>query len=164
MAQEVVTYSYDSLGRLVTVTHAGGGNNGVATHYTYDRAGNRTAVVTSGVTGNPGGGGEDCTVIIGDTATLPYSRYDGPMVFYINRSGVCASPTVINYSTRDDTAIGGVSYEVNNGTLTMTGASAQVVSEVLPGSRSRQRFYLDVTVVSGGAPSSLTAMGVFEVP
>ncbi len=50
MAQEITTYSYDELGRLVASTRSGGPNNGVAMGTCFDAAGNRTvyAVNTGG--------------------------------------------------------------------------------------------------------------------
>ncbi|WP_238947603.1 RHS repeat domain-containing protein [Caldimonas brevitalea] len=39
-----MTYTYDTLGRVKTVTYS----NGVVITYTYDAAGNRTSVVTAG--------------------------------------------------------------------------------------------------------------------
>ena len=47
-AAETVTYSYDALGRLVTVTSAGTVNNGVVTTSAYDAAGNRTNYAVTG--------------------------------------------------------------------------------------------------------------------
>lgn len=47
-AAETVTYGYDALGRLITVSHAGTVNNGQQTSYTYDSADNRTNVTTTG--------------------------------------------------------------------------------------------------------------------
>jgi len=47
-AAETVTYSYDALGRLIMVSHAGTVNNGQQTSYTYDSADNRTNVTTTG--------------------------------------------------------------------------------------------------------------------
>jgi YD repeat-containing protein len=38
------TYTYDNLGRLTRIAYS----NGVVITYTYDAAGNRTAVVTTG--------------------------------------------------------------------------------------------------------------------
>lgn len=52
-AQETSSYTYDALGRLITVTKSGSKNNGVQTTYTYDKAGNRQRVVTTGVTATP---------------------------------------------------------------------------------------------------------------
>jgi len=47
-AQETITYSYDELGRLKTVSHSGSVNAGVQTAYTLDAADNRTQVTTTG--------------------------------------------------------------------------------------------------------------------
>ena len=45
IAQSSLSYSYDALGRLVEVKEA----NGAVTTYSYDAAGNRTQVTSSGV-------------------------------------------------------------------------------------------------------------------
>jgi YD repeat-containing protein len=45
---ETVTYGYDSLGRLVSVSRSGTVNNGVEARYTYDSADNRTNVTVGG--------------------------------------------------------------------------------------------------------------------
>jgi len=55
-AQETLTYSYDALGRLQAVNRAGPPGVNVSTSYTYDPAGNRTNVTTTG-SANSGGGG-----------------------------------------------------------------------------------------------------------
>lgn len=49
-AAETVTYSYDALGRLVTVARTGTVNDGATTAYVYDKADNR---ITKTVTGAP---------------------------------------------------------------------------------------------------------------
>ena len=65
-ANEVQTYSYDELGRLVAVQYSGTVNNGQAHSLCYDPAGNRTkyksdasgATLTTCPTGGGGGGGD----------------------------------------------------------------------------------------------------------
>ncbi len=57
-AQEVKTYTYDALGRLVEVKNTNGPNNNTTTSYNYDPASNRTQVSTTG-SSNPGGGGNN---------------------------------------------------------------------------------------------------------
>ncbi len=42
-AAQTITYTYDALGRVVTVNYG----NGVTVTYTYDKAGNRTARVAT---------------------------------------------------------------------------------------------------------------------
>jgi YD repeat-containing protein len=46
-ASEVISYSYDALGRLITVSHAGGDSDGITSSYAFDNAGNRTTVNVS---------------------------------------------------------------------------------------------------------------------
>jgi hypothetical protein len=48
MANEMITYSYDALGRLTVVAHSGAINNGLQASYSYDGAGNRTGVSVTG--------------------------------------------------------------------------------------------------------------------
>ncbi len=52
-ADETITYTYDALGRLVTVVSTGSVNNGVQTTYQQDAADNRTRVVVTGSTTPP---------------------------------------------------------------------------------------------------------------
>lgn len=47
-ASETISYSYDALGRLVKVVHAGSVNNNMQTVYVNDPADNRTNVATTG--------------------------------------------------------------------------------------------------------------------
>jgi len=52
---ELVTYTYDARGRLVTTVRTGTVNNNVQSQYTYDPADNRTNVTVSGATAGSGG-------------------------------------------------------------------------------------------------------------
>ena len=67
------TYSYDALGRLVSVTNP----NSTVTTYTYDAAGNRTAVTTGTGGGGGGGGGgtNHAPVCSNSTITIPAPSY-----------------------------------------------------------------------------------------
>lgn len=47
-AAETITYTYDALGRVVTVWHAGTVNNGLTAAYSYDPAANRTQQTVTG--------------------------------------------------------------------------------------------------------------------
>jgi FG-GAP-like repeat/RHS Repeat len=46
---DIVSYVYDELGRLITVTHSGAANNNVQARFSYDNANNRTQVTVTGV-------------------------------------------------------------------------------------------------------------------
>jgi len=61
-AQETSTYTYDALGRVVTVERSGGPANGTAASYTYDAAGNRIQVNTTGSSNGNGNGGGGASV------------------------------------------------------------------------------------------------------
>lgn len=50
-ASETVTYTYDALGRLVKVEHAGGRNENVVVDLAYDPANNRQSYVVTGQSG-----------------------------------------------------------------------------------------------------------------
>ena len=47
-AAETVTYTYDALGRLTGVVHAGGDNDAMTQGLNYDAAGNRTQYQVTG--------------------------------------------------------------------------------------------------------------------
>jgi YD repeat-containing protein len=49
-ASETINYSYDTRGRLVSVSHSGSVNNNAVANYSYDKADNRT---NKNVTGAP---------------------------------------------------------------------------------------------------------------
>jgi hypothetical protein len=51
-AQETVSYTYDSLGRLKTVQTVGGPSSGMQRSYNYDPSGNRTLLQVSGTAGS----------------------------------------------------------------------------------------------------------------
>jgi len=55
-AQESSSYTYDVLGRLVTVEVVDGPNDGVVTATSFDPAGNRTNVTVTGSPDNAAGG------------------------------------------------------------------------------------------------------------
>jgi len=54
--QETTTYTYDALGRVISVQHSGGPTDGTAATYSYDPASNRTNVTVT-LSANGGGGG-----------------------------------------------------------------------------------------------------------
>ena len=82
-AQETTTYTYDAQGRLKSVTRSGGQNNGVATTYDHDKAGNRTNVKTTGSQNGSGGGtGGGATTSTQGFVVTPLGGY--ALIFYQN--------------------------------------------------------------------------------
>jgi hypothetical protein len=69
-ANENITYSYDSEGRLVTTSRSGTVNNGVSAQQSYDRADNRTNLTVSGSANGSPGGGNNPPVAVNDAASL----------------------------------------------------------------------------------------------
>ena len=47
-ASEIINYTYDAKGRLVSVVHTGTVNNNVVTNYSFDKADNRVNVNVTG--------------------------------------------------------------------------------------------------------------------
>ncbi|MET1111785.1 MAG: hypothetical protein ABWX67_09705 [Allosphingosinicella sp.] len=93
-AAETVTYSYDSLGRLVRVEHDGSVNSGARADYAYDSADNRTRVTVSGVPTVAGGGFEAPEVGAGYAYTPPAT----PAVF-ANRAGIAGNGSVWGFAS-----------------------------------------------------------------
>jgi hypothetical protein len=52
LAAETVAYRYDARGRLIRVERSDGAGNNVVTHYSLDKAGNRTAKTSTGSPNN----------------------------------------------------------------------------------------------------------------
>jgi YD repeat-containing protein len=149
-AQEATTYGYDALGRLVTTSTTGGSNSGTTSVYNLDKAGNRTQVL---INAGGGQGGSGCIIENTDSymSELPYSHAPYPFLFYVIRSGACASPTVLSYATRDRSAHAGVSYVATSGSLTLNSTSGIVSVTKLPGwgTGTEEEFCVDFAVSSG---------------
>jgi YD repeat-containing protein len=71
MVCETVTYSYDALGRVVSVSHAGGDNNGMTNSLSYDAAGNRTNYTVIGSKDRGLGGGGVVVVPLNGFTIIP---------------------------------------------------------------------------------------------
>lgn len=62
IASETITMEYDLLGRLIGTSYTGSVNNGLATRYTVDDAGNRKRVLITG-SSNQGTTGDGVIVV-----------------------------------------------------------------------------------------------------
>jgi len=154
-AGETVTYSYDSLGRLVRVEHKGTVNDGLGAAYSYDPADNRTSVTVGGVPTVVGGGFEAPEVGAG----YRYRPTDGPAGFAGN-SGISGngSPWGIAAAPEGDQVAFLQSYgTASTITLAATGLSPGASYTVRFRIASRQGYGANpVTVAFGGV-----ALGTF---
>lgn len=106
-AQEATTYSYDALGRLISVSRSGGPNDGKQTQTGFDAAGNRVSYsVSSGSPPPP-----TCSLTAsGDTwGPDEFSIYP-----YIMLSGACSGPVTLSYTVQRLSGSG--NYDVTVGT------------------------------------------------
>lgn len=109
-AGEVITYTYDALGRLVTVQSSGDVNNGQTTSTAYDPAGNRTNRTVTGV------GGALAQLSIGNASATEGSA----LIFTVTRSGVTTSAVSASYATSNGTAVAGSDYTAASGTVSFS--------------------------------------------
>jgi hypothetical protein len=106
-AGETVTYSYDSLGRLIRVAHIGTVNHGVDAAYTYDSADNRTRVTVSVPASTPPPPGNRPPVAVDESGTVAKCQYSA--IF---------SPLLNDYDPDGPTlALSGASYSGGLGTM-----------------------------------------------
>lgn len=111
LADQVDTYSYDSLGRLVAVAKASEGS-ARNSQISYDAAGNRTAYTV----------GNGVTPIISIGAA---SANEGEaLAFPVTLSAPSASTVFVTYSTSSGSAMSGVDFVPTSGTLTIAAGQA----------------------------------------
>jgi len=163
------TYSYDALGRLITVGSTGGQNNGETHSICYDPAGNRTEYkATSDTTKSP------CVNDGGSAGTPPppppppptpsdfsISDTDGPegetLVFAVTRSGSSSGTYTVNFATASGTA-GAGDYLAQSGTLTFGSNEMVKYISVITFADTQfeltETFYVNLSNASGGATIS----------
>lgn len=98
LASETLTYSYDSLGRLVKVARAGTVNSGATACYAYDKADNRSNV-TSATSSDCASGPVTFSISSNGAVTE-----GGTSSFTITRSGSPSTAVSVSYSTANGTA------------------------------------------------------------
>jgi len=106
-ASETITYTYDALGRVTGVAHAGSVNNALQSAITYDAAGNRSNYTITGGATVPSLSIADASVTEG-----------GNLVFTVTRAGATGIAISVNYATANGTAVAGSDYTAASGTLT----------------------------------------------
>jgi Calx-beta domain len=105
---EVTTYSYDALGRMIDSSTAGTVNSGLQTGIVYDAAGNRTNYTVTGSTAPT-------------TATLSIAAASvtegGNLMFTVSRTGITTSAVSVQYVSASGTATTGTDFTAVSGTL-----------------------------------------------
>ena len=101
LASEIINYTYDPRGRIVTVARSGTINDGVQASYTYDKADNRTNVTVTG----PSFSVNDVSATEGSLLTFTVSRT------------LTTSAMSVSYATSNGTAVAGSDYTGASGTL-----------------------------------------------
>lgn len=112
LAQETVTYTYDQLGRVVTVQHGGTVNAGTSESYSYDAAGNRSNVTVAGVPTPPSFAIAPATAV----------AEGGTLVYTVTKNGAGAAS--VSFATANGTAIAGSDYNSTTGTLNFASGDA----------------------------------------
>lgn len=163
-AGETVLYTYDELGRLIRVTHAGTVNNGVTTDIDYDAAGNRTDYDVTGSNGSGSGGGVTGIEGSGAGGAPSFSVGDatategGVIAFVVTKAGSAGTSYTVNYTTSDGSALVGSDYVSASGQLTFLASessktvSISTVNDAL--GEQTETMYLDLSAASGGATIS----------
>lgn len=133
---DVTNYKYDSLGRLIEVKQTSSTATATA-GYSHDAADNRRRVTVS-VTGGSGGGGQ-CSLTAGNAN--PIAGYvDQTFYVPVTLSSGCAGSVMVNYVTRDGTAIAHQDYPPLSGSLTFTQAGTQYI-RVWGNAYSYEKYY-----------------------
>lgn len=145
-AGETVTYTYDTLGRLVKVVHSGTApNDGVSANYSYDHADNRNNVTVA-----TAGSGVSFSISSNGAVTEGTNS-----VFTIIKTGTAAGSLSINYATANGTAAAPGDYTAKLGTLTFTAAQASQTVSVTTvndtGVESPESFSMTLSAPTGGA-------------
>jgi hypothetical protein len=172
-AQETITYTYDAMGRLVTVNHGTTGPNAnVSSTYTYDAANNRTkVVVTAPITltltppplanGTVGAAYSQTIVASGGTSPYTYQKTSGsmPAGLTLSTGGVLSgTPTTIGTSTFTVTATDSAS---NTGSqsysVTIAAAPTITLSSSLPAGTYGATYSSTITASGGTSPYTYQA-------
>ena len=117
VANETLVYSYDPLGRLISVTIAGGPRNGQQVSTGFDPADNRTNYQVAGA---PSGifSVADASVTEGGSASVT-----------ITRSGSVSGAAAVSYATSNNSATAPADYTAASGTLSFAaGETSETIS------------------------------------
>lgn len=145
LANETVTYTYDALGRLVTVSSSGTVNNGQSVATSFDPAGNRTNYTISGAAAGT-------TYVSIGSATVTEG---GTLAFPVTLSQTQATAVTVSYATSNGTATAGSDYTAASSTVTIpagqTSAMISVVTIDDTAVESTETMTVTISSPTGGA-------------
>lgn len=107
-ANEITTYTYDALGRIVNSSTTGSVNGGLQTGISYDAAGNRSNYTVTGASPPT-----SAVLSIGNATVTEGSV----MTFVVSRSGILTSPVSVQFASSSGTATTGVDFTAASGTV-----------------------------------------------
>lgn len=110
-AEEATFYSYDALGRLVTVSNGGGPRAGQQANSTYDPAGNRFAYAIGQPVPTPVNG-----AVFSISGPAPINEGE-QSVFTVSKIGPAFSSLSVNYATVNNLAVAPGDFFATSGTL-----------------------------------------------
>ncbi len=154
---ETITYTYDSLGRLIRTSTSGGPNSGLVTGLGYDPADNRVGY-TSSTTGAamPGSTTVPAPVIPSFSVSNAAAVAEGgTLVFTITKSGATPLTYSVRYATANGTAAAGSDYTAKAGMLVFAGSemsktvSVPTTEDVM--GEANETVLLNLSLPSGGA-------------
>jgi hypothetical protein len=149
VAQETVTYSYDSKGHLSAVTHTGGSADGANAVYHYDNADNRTTVTFGAATGGT-------TTITLSPTTLPNGTVGTAYSRTITASGGTSPYTFAKSSGTLPAGLALSSAGLLSGTPSAAGTSTFTVTATDSASNTGSQSYTLTIGSSGGTTIQLT--------
>ncbi|HEX8256437.1 MAG TPA: Calx-beta domain-containing protein [Allosphingosinicella sp.] len=144
LASETVTFGYDVRGRLITVTRAGGTNDGIVSGYSHDQADNRELLAVTDATA-PTFSVREVYAVEGDD-----------IVFTISKSGTTSGTVGVSFQTGDKTAIAGSDYTARPLTALSfapaeTSKTVRVATSADDQPDDDERMYLELSAPTGGA-------------
>ncbi len=132
LGSETLSYTYDTLGRLVKVARTGTANNGATECFAYDPASNRSNVTVNTASNCSSGGG--ATLSVANASATEGSN----LGFVVSLSGTISGNVTVNYATANGTATSGSDYTTKSGTLTFVAS---------PGSQTVNVVTIDDTTI-----------------
>jgi len=142
-ASELVTYTYDPLGRLVASSITGGFYNGLQTSVSYDPAGNRSNYAMSGSPPAPSLAISNASVTEG-----------GALVFTVTKTGTGVAS--VSWTTANGSATAGSDYTAARGTISFAIAETSKTISVATIDDATVESAETLTVTLSSPPSGVT--------